>query len=103
MVECFASLPKNVELILTCLVTETIETHVHTLQLIFLHLSFMRTVATLLSNWRGTGPYVCPISSRARMLGTKYFPLMSPVPVSASWAKDITASRIFDIMRIRAL
>ena len=57
----------------------------------------MRMVSTLLPNWRGAGPCVCPISSNARILGTKSVPLMNPAPVSVSWAEDTTTSRILEM------
>ena len=63
----------------------------------------MNVVATLLSNWSGTDPYVCHIFSNSRMLGTKTFPLMNHAPVSTSWAEDMTASRILETTWIWAL
>ena len=68
-----------------------------------LHSSFMMEVATLLSNWMGTGPCGCPISSSARMLGTSSLALMYPAPVSASCALDITVPIIFEMTNVGAL
>ena len=63
----------------------------------------MSAVATLLSNWMGTGDCGWPISSSAWMLGTSSRPLINPAPVSASCAEDITASIIFEMTCIGAL
>ena len=43
------------------------------------------------------------MSSNVQTLGTKSFPLINPVPVSASWAEDITASRILEMTWIGLL
>ena len=68
-----------------------------------LHLSFISAVATLLSNWIGTGDCGWPISSSARMLGTSPGQLMKPAPVSISCAEDIMASIILEITSTGAL
>ena len=61
--------------------------------------SLIIPVAHLLSNWRGVGPCVSPISSSVMRHGIISFAVMNPVLFSASCAEDMTASIILEMTR----
>ena len=65
--------------------------------------SFMIPVATMLSNWIGVGPCGCPISWRVWQIGTVSRALRNPMPVSASWADDMTFGMTLLLTRMGAL
>ena len=61
-----------------------------------LHLSFIRAVATLLSNWMGTGDCLCPNSLSVQILGTSSLPLTNPSPFQLLALKTLLCQEFWD-------